>query len=141
MYKLVNVFCLVNKLYIISWLCILIQIVEHKENVKMSITVRVSEQNVNLLNILKKDFDVNSYDKVLKRLTEEYLRKHYADTDKGFVSKGAVVEIEDRVVFIKDVNEDTVWFNDGSSIFNSSVACKRINVLANSVEEFEGEIK
>ena len=107
----------------------------------MSITVRVSEQNVNLLNILKKDFDVNSYDKVLKRLTEGYLKKHYADTDKGFVSKGAVVEIEDRVVFIKEVNEDTVWFSDGSSIFNSSMACKRINVLANSVEEFEGEIK
>jgi hypothetical protein len=107
----------------------------------MSTTTRLSEKSIETLKFLKKELKAKSYEKVIEKLANEHLRNNYAISNSGYFSVGAVVYLEGKTVVIEEVDKVKVKFNNGSEIFNGSLACLNMKKLADSVKEYKGVIE
>lgn len=107
--------------------------------------MRVSDKLVEDLKLLKEvkslKGKLGTHSNLVHNLIKAELRKTHADTQDGFLAEGCVVlGPSDNPVVIKSVGKSKVVFNDDTYMINGSPACTELELLAESIEEFNGGV-
>jgi mannose-1-phosphate guanylyltransferase len=109
---------------------------------KMSM-MRVSSELVEDLKLLKlaksSSGKLGTHNNIVHSLVKAEMRKTHAHTKNGYIAEGAVVRgPSGKPVVIGKITEAEVVFTDGTYLINGGTACYDMELLAASVEEFDG---
>lgn len=81
----------------------------------------------------------DSHQEIVDKVVTAELLKTHADTDDGYLPIGTVVMGPmDKPIIIRDISCGNVVFECGTSLINSSSACRRLKYLSCNVESYEG---
>ena len=101
--------------------------------------MRVSEDFLVLLRVLKDEYGAASYEGVLEDLVTSRLKETRACTAEGYLAVGTVVaDRSGAPLVIKEVVNGMVVFNDNSRVVNGGGFCMELSVLADTVGEYDG---
>ena len=93
--------------------------------------IRVSEELIDDLKLLKELHKAPSYQLVIKDLVHEALKTSHAFTKEGYLPAGCVVASHDgKPLVIKGVTDGKVIFNDNTYVINGGATCYSLNFLA-----------
>lgn len=101
-------------------------------------TIRVSNDLLNNLKLLKSTTQAKTYEEVLHTLIKQELKKSFVRTKLGRIQVGAVVNARGVLLVITEVTPERVFFDDGSYAFNGSKYTYDLELVASSIEEYAG---
>lgn len=105
----------------------------------MNTTIRISQSTLENLKVLKRVKGLPSYEDVIKTLAHYELCKTHVVTKGGYVPIGAVVTDGSSTLVINDIQGVKVLFSDGTQAINGSGGTWRLELLADTVENFDEE--
>ena len=104
----------------------------------MSTTIRISDIFLDDLKLLKSVTQVGTYEKLLAKLVKQESKRFFVHTKEGRISAGAVVRARGVLLVITRVTPERVFFDDGSYAFNGGKYVYDLELVAESVEEYDG---
>ncbi len=104
----------------------------------MSTTLRTSTDTLDKLKLLKSFTQAKTYDDVIKHLVKRELKQYVVHTSTGYVPRGAVVDDRGSILVITNITADRVFFDDGNSIPNGCKRSYELELMAPTVEDYEG---
>lgn len=102
-------------------------------------TIRISETLLDNIKLLKATTNESTYENLLSKIVKSELKKSYAYTKNGYLGVGTVVKDKDTVLVIKEVTQDKVVFNDGTSAINGSATVYNLDFLSDTISQYKGE--
>lgn len=101
-------------------------------------TIRISSELLDNIKLTKSVLGGSTYEDVLAKLVKNELMKTFAYTDSGYLPVGAVVTLSNKKpLVITQVDKDRVLFSNQSSLINGSAFCRKLVLLARSVDTYE----
>lgn len=104
----------------------------------MNTTIRISSDLLNNLKLLKSTTQAKTYEEVINALVKQELKKSFVRTKLGRIQAGAVVSARGTLLVITDITPERVFFDDGSYAFNGGKYTYDLELVATSVEEYDG---
>lgn len=104
----------------------------------MNTTIRISSDLLNNLKLLKSTTQAKTYEEVINTLVKQELKKHFVRTKLGRIQAGAVVSARGTLLVITDITPERVFFDDGSYAFNGGKYTYDLELVATSVDEYDG---
>lgn len=104
----------------------------------MNTTIRISSELLENLKLLKTTTQTKTYEEALRHLVKQELKKYFVRTKGGCVQAGAVVNARGVLLVITKVTPERVFFDDGSYAFNGGKYTYDLELVATSVEEYDG---
>lgn len=102
--------------------------------------IRVNDELLDSLRLLKTVTDSSSYQQVVQELVHKELVKTHVYTTEGYLPVGAVVRMNGKDLVITDISCGKVTFNDNSYVINGSGCSYDLELVAMSLEVYQGGI-